>query len=215
MDPASGTFTSMDTYAGSLSDPMSLHKYLFANSNPVMYSDPSGNSTGTITDSLSVCAIIMILAVPILSVVSSICKNTNTTNSSNQVSTLLNRLFSKLTKLMIFKSLSRAVIQAIILYVNSLVKQSGKSVVNWDKWDEEYDDSLPKKVSITPPGNFHNMRRRNKDADKQWKEAIRRATKLLGHPISQEIQDRVHKEIHKNDLNIDEIVKRILAFYGK
>ena len=44
MDPASGTFTSMDTYAGSLSDPMSLHKYLFANSNPVMYSDPSGYS---------------------------------------------------------------------------------------------------------------------------------------------------------------------------
>jgi len=42
MDPVTGTFTSMDTYAGSLSDPMSLHKYLFANSNPVMYSDPSG-----------------------------------------------------------------------------------------------------------------------------------------------------------------------------
>ncbi|MCQ2534724.1 MAG: RHS repeat-associated core domain-containing protein, partial [Clostridia bacterium] len=42
MNSSTGTFTSMDTYGGSLSDPTSLHKYLFANSNPVKYCDPTG-----------------------------------------------------------------------------------------------------------------------------------------------------------------------------
>ena len=42
MDPSTGTFTSMDRWPGSLSDPVSLHKYLYANANPVTYSDPSG-----------------------------------------------------------------------------------------------------------------------------------------------------------------------------
>ena len=43
MDPSTGTFTTRDTYAGRLSDPMSLHKYMYANSNPVKYCDPSGH----------------------------------------------------------------------------------------------------------------------------------------------------------------------------
>mgnify|MGYP000893887648 FL=1 len=32
----------MDSYEGSIDDPVSLHKYLYANNNPVMCSDPSG-----------------------------------------------------------------------------------------------------------------------------------------------------------------------------
>ena len=43
MNPSTGVFTTMDTYGGRLSDPVSLHKYLFANSNPVKFSDPSGH----------------------------------------------------------------------------------------------------------------------------------------------------------------------------
>ena len=43
MNPSTGTFISMDTYEGSIYDPDTLHKYLYANGNPVTYSDPSGN----------------------------------------------------------------------------------------------------------------------------------------------------------------------------
>ncbi len=42
MDTNTGRFITQDSYAGSIYDPVSLHKYLYANSNPVTYSDPSG-----------------------------------------------------------------------------------------------------------------------------------------------------------------------------
>ena len=42
MNPTTGTITSMDTYGGFVFDPTSLHKYLYANANPVSYTDPSG-----------------------------------------------------------------------------------------------------------------------------------------------------------------------------
>lgn len=44
MSPETGTFISMASYAGSLDNPVSLHKYLYANANPVMYTDPTGYS---------------------------------------------------------------------------------------------------------------------------------------------------------------------------
>jgi len=45
MNPSTGTFISMDPYAGSIFDPISLHKYLYANANPIMNRDPSGRDS--------------------------------------------------------------------------------------------------------------------------------------------------------------------------
>ena len=42
MNPTTGTFISMDAYSGTTDNPVSQHKYLYANANPVMYEDPSG-----------------------------------------------------------------------------------------------------------------------------------------------------------------------------
>ena len=55
MDTTTGRFTSMDSYLGSVDDPVSLHKYLDVNANPVNYIDPSGyNSYGEMNLALKI-----------------------------------------------------------------------------------------------------------------------------------------------------------------
>lgn len=68
MNPTVGTFISMDSYEGSIDDPVSLHKYLYANANPVNNSDPSGYMTfvGAIVAS-AICGILVSMATTYLS----------------------------------------------------------------------------------------------------------------------------------------------------
>ena len=63
MDTTTGTFTTMDTYQGSLFDPVSLHKYLYANANPVINVDPSGFETDSIQEITGVMACMGIIAI--------------------------------------------------------------------------------------------------------------------------------------------------------
>lgn len=65
-DPSSGRFTQMDSFDGSRRDPVSLHKYLYGNADPVQYSDPSGNvSLGNFVTAVSVGAILGGVATPV------------------------------------------------------------------------------------------------------------------------------------------------------
>ena len=61
MSPSTGTFISMDSYQGSIYDPVTLHKYLYANANPVMYTDPSGYSS-TLEENMTCLTISTIIA---------------------------------------------------------------------------------------------------------------------------------------------------------
>jgi RHS repeat-associated protein len=57
MNPLTGRFWSMDSYQGTGSDPQSLHKYVYAGSEPVNGIDPSGKATlGEVMQSVAIIA---------------------------------------------------------------------------------------------------------------------------------------------------------------
>ncbi len=80
MNPSTGTFISMDSYQGTIYDPVSLHKYLYAGANPVQYTDPTGYSrldetTVTQTGLLMIGAGMLFAGMVALNIYSSLRKN--------------------------------------------------------------------------------------------------------------------------------------------
>jgi hypothetical protein len=60
-NPATGTFNQRDTFAGRSSDPQSLHKYAYAEGDPINGSDPTGHDTFTLPNVLAVALIATML----------------------------------------------------------------------------------------------------------------------------------------------------------
>ena len=84
MNPSTGTFITMDEYAGSNFEPVSLHKYLYANANPVNNSDPSGYFTHA--DNQAAMAGMAILAATVVSTYGlKILESLNITISSSSI----------------------------------------------------------------------------------------------------------------------------------
>ena len=62
-DPALGRFLTMDAFPGTMFDPITLHKYLYANVNPINVIDPSGRfGLASVGVSLSVRSILVSIA---------------------------------------------------------------------------------------------------------------------------------------------------------
>ena len=56
LNPQTGRFWTMDTYEGNNEDPLSLHKYLYCQGNPVDNDDPSGHDIGEMLSVMSISA---------------------------------------------------------------------------------------------------------------------------------------------------------------
>lgn len=64
LNPSTGRFVSRDSFEGFQNNPFSLHRYLYANANPINKIDPSGNfSVGSVMAGISVQTVLTTLAV--------------------------------------------------------------------------------------------------------------------------------------------------------
>lgn len=79
MDPSVGRFTQMDSFEGFSADPASLHKYVYANADPVNRIDPSGHNSNLLGSAITV-GIVAVLATGAMIAMNQTTGGSSTTN---------------------------------------------------------------------------------------------------------------------------------------
>jgi RHS repeat-associated protein len=82
-DPETGRFTGRDSYEGQIQDPISLHKYLYANGNPISNIDPSGLTTSAETG-ISLVLLSILAAFAIVNLTSNIIQENQSKNDEQK-----------------------------------------------------------------------------------------------------------------------------------
>jgi len=67
LNPNTGRFWTQDTYTGNNEDPLSLHKYLYCQDNPVDNDDPSGNDIGDMLSVMDISGMLDSIGLPVAS----------------------------------------------------------------------------------------------------------------------------------------------------
>jgi hypothetical protein len=161
----------MDAYAGSIFDPVSLHKYLYANANPVMNRDPSGCKTlgelaATITI-IDILAAATLGTVVILAILSNIQHNGNTQISvSGIVDDMLDGGIWGDISINIINAIQEAILEGIDDQVINWVDEDGADTETNTDTDSDSDTSTdnnegPEDKKPDKPGKMQKEVERN------------------------------------------------------
>ncbi len=174
MDTTTGRFTSMDSYLGSVDDPVSLHKYLYANANPVNYIDPSGYSY-SLADMQAYMSISNSLQIVELKVDLSFLHNAIISTATIALTVDLSR---KLVDLMLDEGVS----------IDDAQKQYINSIIQMAKSDKDKKEDIEEE-NISKDGEYDNLREKgepypkhkvnNKDRSLPVKDEPNSSTDLL------------------------------------
>lgn len=218
MDPATGTFTSMDTYAGSFSDPTSLHKYIFANANPLVYSDPSGKVS--LTEENATVAIITILAAAFtINIGNYLNGSSSSTNSSTSLNKLISLVAENMGIILVFKLsylISLIALEHVFQCIHNIEKPNSRTLRKNISNDENHPNFIPpdfKNAAHHIVAGAAALAARGREVLNRFGIGINDAINGVLLPIEQNVSDAIyHCSMHTNEYY--ETVNRLLESCG-